>query len=322
MLASLELDADDRHFEVQFIHAAPAPPPDNTMPVAVIWECAANSPAGRQYRAASPRNPIRQLYQGNEGPAHDPEPARPEEAAGPGPNDNNRDSDDELWQVGSADESDEAPDPDLLQVNFIVLRLECSPVDVQIPLRIPAGVQDTLDALYLTLGNDVCAAYSHLLAVRPQLQPERGAVLALPPWACREGIVILDLRGYDGRFFATALPELATPEVICRIAHVPSDGTLAVFPYGVEEPLAGDEAVEPRTGGSILILPAGQRPPPRETLASMLRSRRGWNADVALPRSPGGPRSSYLCVVLDCGHRLGGNICQASLRLSGTSLIW
>ena len=36
----------------------------------------------------------------------------------------------------------------------------------------------------------------------------------------------------------------------------------------------------------------------------MLRSRRGWNANVPLPRSPGGPRSSYLCVVLDCGHRL------------------
>ena len=166
VLTSLELDADDQRFEVQFIQVAPATSSDSTMPVAVIWERTVNSPTRRQYRAASPRNPIRQLYQGNAGPAQDQEPARPDEAAGQGPNDNNRDTDDELWQAGSADESNEELDPDLLQVNFIVLRLECSPVEVQIPLRIPAGVQDALDALYLALSNDVCAAYSHLLAVR------------------------------------------------------------------------------------------------------------------------------------------------------------
>ncbi|CAE7309490.1 unnamed protein product [Symbiodinium sp. CCMP2592] len=249
----------------------------------IIWERPTAAAGSAQLRAISGPNLLQRLYQGDAGPVpgliHQPA----EDPVGP-----NGDNDQDLWVADVDAESDEESlENELFPVNFLVVRLDCAPIEVNTALRMPATVADAMDAVALSIDHEVYLHYPHFVAAKPQPQSEWGTALALPHWAHREPIVIFDLRQIDGRIFAASLPEHANAETICAAASTPFVDTVAVYPYGVTEPLAADETIEPRTGGSILLLPRDRRPPDPHFLVAMLVSRRGWNADTPLPRGPG-----------------------------------
>ena len=162
-----------------------------------------------------------------------------------------------------------------------------------------------MDAVALSLPNQVYEFFSCLLPVMPQISADWGLAIALLPWAVSESVVVLDLRSIDGRLFVSSLPVTATRAHMCRAAGLDEAGDFHVYLYGQSVPLIGDAEVETRTGGSIAFVLTDRIPQHRSLLSEMLAATDGWDADPAiLPRSPGGRQGPYVCLVFEDGYRL------------------
>ena len=188
----------------------------------------------------------------------------------------------------------------------LVLALEHVGIVLDFELTAPAAVEELTDRAWSDLPRPFCLRYPNLVEVKPQPSSEWATLLALPQWTVREAIVVFDTSHIDGRLFPVLFPGAAAFERICELAGLTDDASFQVFAYGAAEPLQVGDVLPALDHGSILFLPLHRNspPPPGATLATMLASQAGWDASVAVPLGPGGPRGNYVCVVLEEGHRL------------------
>ncbi|CAE7273496.1 ANKRD50 [Symbiodinium sp. CCMP2592] len=280
---------------------APADATYKIRSVQILESCHQPCPSGHtDLRAAAGPTLLQRLYQGA---------AQEEHLPGQGPQDQTDSETSEgapqphhdLQPPGDhSDHSDEGG----FDATFMVLRLEYTPIELHVHLPTGVGVQEALDIIATDMDPAVSDVFSTLLPVRPQLATSWGSVLALPPWAADEAIIVLDIRQYDDRFYPAPVPRLFTRAHVLRVAALPEDPTFRVFAFGATVPLADTDEAEVIVGGSIAIVPAGRSPSRRGRLTHMLAHPEAWEARAFLPRGPGGDRSPYPCLVFEEGHRM------------------
>ncbi|CAE7326979.1 unnamed protein product [Symbiodinium sp. KB8] len=201
--------------------------------------------------------------------------------------------------------SDSETDPnDVLHARFLVLRLYCTLLPVDVDVRVPATIQEAADAVAHNMPADVYTHFSELVAVFPQVDVTWGAMLAVPAWARNELVVVLDVRQVDGRLFAVPIANAATYAHFCAAAGLPADGTYSIFPFGSGAPMLLTDVVETRLGGSVAIVPAGHRPATRGLLSTMLTTAEGEIPNVPIP--PGRRRDGWFLAAVDCRPILQG----------------
>ena len=86
-----------------------------------------------------------------------------------------------------------------ISAKFLVLRLDGAAVTVHFEVPAPASIATAMDALSLALPNDIYYQCSQVQPVEPQVSPQWGLALALPPWSSQEPILVFNLLQMDGR---------------------------------------------------------------------------------------------------------------------------
>ncbi|CAE7258989.1 Herc2 [Symbiodinium sp. KB8] len=272
-----------------------------SLPVWTLWKNhhrhnTAQSPAPLQARAASGPNLLHRLYFDVDWNPGEPDDANDDQDSG------SEDRHDEEANACVAASDSELDPSDMLHARFLVLRLYCTLLPVDVDVRVPATIQEAIDAVALNMPSDVYSHFSELVAVFPQVDVSWGAMLALPAWASSELVVVFDVRQVDGRLFAAPMANAATYAHFCAVAGLPDDGTYSIFPFGSGAPMLPTDVVETRLGGSVAIVPAGHRPASRGLLSTMLTTAEGWDPQAALPQDPRGTGEHYLCMVLEASY--------------------
>ena len=220
----------------------------------------------------------------------------------------------------SSDSEEEAP----ATAVFLVLSVDCIPEQVEIELAPHMSVQEALDAV-----NDCRPHHRYLLFPRicpasPQPTRHWGVLIASPAWAEAERIACCDSRSIDGRLFALIVPIAATRGQLCRLAGLPDDGSVNVFPYGAIQPLGADDLADYVVGGTIIF---SHRPLLSRVgfrLDQLLAMQYAWDLD---PDLPSGPIGYHYCTAFEGGHRrvthdrlTDHNVCDAIARSEAMSV--
>ena len=111
---------------------------------------------------------------------------------------------------------------------------------VKVPLEAPCSKDKALCELSGQANGERYRFFPRLLAVDPQPVQEWGAVIALPPWTSNESIVLMNLLDWDGRCYASALPDPFTRAQALRAARLPESTRVEVFPFRDFNPLLDD----------------------------------------------------------------------------------
>ena len=109
--------------------------------------------------------------------------------------------------------------------------------------------------------------------------------LATPAWT-REVYVLYDLTRLNGTIFSAHISPAVDRASILSVADVDSHLDVQVFVHDLPRPLQQNEIVQVSTGYCISIVPRQHPPFAVASLADMLLSSAGWNAQIVLPLAP------------------------------------
>ena len=123
-----------------------------------------------------------------------------------------------------------------ISAKFLVLRLDGAAVTVHFEVPAPASIATAMDALSLALSNDIYYQCSQVQPVEPQVSPQWGLALALPPWSSQEPILVFNLLQMDGRLYAVTAALEYDRERLCALAKV-DPANVDIYAYGSASPL-------------------------------------------------------------------------------------
>ena len=193
---------------------------------------------------------------------------------------------------GGVDDEDAEEVGRALPVTALLFTPELTPEEVHLTVPVPCTVEDVLRMLVDECDDQRYSLFPHHIPVEPQPSQWWIAFLALPAWAAEEPVILVNLTAVDGRCFATAAPNPISRAQILRLADLPDDGTLEVFPFLAFEPMHADARVPLVAGGTVAIRRAGARRVVQGFfLNTMLLGGTMWLADPDLPTPPVGNRS-------------------------------
>ena len=201
---------------------------------------------------------------------------------------------------------DEVSSTDVATAQFVVLRLDCAPVEVGVAFRTPASVETVLDAVSATLPDGIFPFYPQVVEVSPQPSSQWGLVLALPQWANAEPIVVIDATKLDGRIFALAIGPVVSRQHLCHLARLDPD-EVDIYAYGSASPLVVDADLLLEPYRCIFCVPKGEGPAVGHSLHNMVLHPYGWSHGVPSGSLHAGSSTDMYClatVICNILHRM------------------
>ena len=195
-----------------------------------------------------------------------------------------------------------ADEPRTVRATCLLFVYEMTHEEVHLSLPVPCTVQGMLDALTQQCDDARYTLFPQHVPVDPQPTQWWIAVIALPPWANAEPLILLNLDTIDGRCFVASVRTPFNRSHILRIAQLVDDGTYEVFPFYAFTPMQADDLIELVPYGTVTVRRAGARRVVQgHGLHTMLLAGTTWDDDPTLPIPPAGNRS---LLVHEHGHGL------------------
>ncbi|CAE7258117.1 unnamed protein product [Symbiodinium sp. CCMP2592] len=203
----------------------------------------------------------------------------------------------------TTDSDDEISSTDIAQARFLVLRLDCQPVELTVSFQTPSTVEQVIETVAQALPDEVYNHYSQVHPVDPQPSSQWGLALALPSWASQEPLIVCDTTAVDGRLFLLSVGPVTARQRLCRLAGVQPQ-KVTIYAYGSAHPLTDGIDLHLEPYRCVFFVPQGSPPKVGHSLKSMAITPYGWFPAVHLPLAPGGQSSNIYCLATAGGDRL------------------
>eukprot|EP00439_Symbiodinium_sp_Y106_P021308 s2333_g2.t1 len=168
---------------------------------------------------------------------------------------------------------------------FLIYAFEYAPEVLRVRLQFPAGIEHVTHVLQQAREELAARRQPCLVPVHPQPAADYGIFLATPAWT-RDVYVLYDLTRLNGTIFSAHISPAVDRASILSVADVDSHLDVQVFVHDLPRPLQQHEVVRVSTGYCISIVPRQHPPFAVASLADMLLSSAGWNAQIVLPLAP------------------------------------
>ncbi|CAE7029298.1 unnamed protein product, partial [Symbiodinium sp. CCMP2456] len=200
-----------------------------------------------------------------------------------------------LPALGDHDSDDE--DDSVWHPTFMIYAMHTVPEEVQVTLRAPCQIETAREAVSAAMSDQRSRYYPNIVFADPQPTQYWGAAIALPGWAKRDPIVLLNMLDLDDRCFLASLANPFSRAQVIRAAGLPPDSAVDVFAFREHIPMGPDRECDLVTGGTVTIQRSGARWTVQgHSIWTMLVSPHCWDP---APQIQAPPRGHRVLVVQD-----------------------
>ncbi|CAE7236350.1 Shprh [Symbiodinium sp. CCMP2456] len=164
---------------------------------------------------------------------------------------------------------------------FLLLTPQYAVDVVLVHLHVGCSVPEALEELDDVRVAERRAWFSHVVPAQPQVTREFAVLLASPSWDLERVYVLIDARAIQGTLFAERLPDQVAKGILLEVAGLGVNTDVEVYLHDELVPLHDDQLV--RLWHGVTFLPAGQPFEPGTSLAVMLQTPQGWDANAPIP---------------------------------------
>ncbi|CAE7272641.1 unnamed protein product [Symbiodinium sp. CCMP2456] len=136
---------------------------------------------------------------------------------------------------------------------FMIYAMHTAPEEVQVTLRAPCDLETARGIVSAAMSDSRGRYYPHIVFADPQPTQYWGAVIALPGWAKRDPVVLLNLLELDDRCFVASLASPFSRAQVIRAAGLPPDSEVDVFAFREHIPMGPDRECDLVPGGTVTV---------------------------------------------------------------------